>query len=491
MKKKLKIEEIYAISLIVLTCLSIIPLIIISKYNHPAADDFSYSIMTFHEWKHSRSFWHLLVSAFDTTKHFWNTWQGLYSSAFFLAIQPSIFGERYYFLTGILMLFLIIFSTCFFFTYIIRKIAGGTILEGLTIGSAASFLMVQFMPSCVQGLYWYNGAVNYGLFYAILLFLICVSISLHQAHAKKKVIMLVILSCLLGFLLEGGNHVTAFMGILFVFCLAVYEMTLKRKGKTFCYVGILAFLIVCFLFNITSPGTKARQNSIQIERNVSDSIKMAVFGGIEKINSWIDLAPVVVVILIMPIFIKLIKKICKETNFKFSTPFLVFAGSVAWICAMYCPPAYAMGFLGQGRLHNVVWYNFVILLFLNVFYYTGWIMRKFDLKEERSDNASCVTLKWMCCALILLMGLYISKYDKAWSVRAVQELASGEVQSYSQQAYERYHVLSNSEGLDVILGEYMVKPKLLFFSDIEEDAENWKNVAVKDYYELNSIVLKK
>lgn len=43
----------------------------------------------------------LLKTAYDTDKQFYLTWQGLYTSAFLLALQPGIFGERYYFIGGI------------------------------------------------------------------------------------------------------------------------------------------------------------------------------------------------------------------------------------------------------------------------------------------------------------------------------------------------------------------------------------------------------
>lgn len=97
----------YSAVLITLVLISLIPLIRLCKYNHPSADDFSYSFRTYHEWSESHSLLKVLKEAINTSIYYYNNWQGLYSSAFFLALQPSIFGEEYYALTGVLMLFLI------------------------------------------------------------------------------------------------------------------------------------------------------------------------------------------------------------------------------------------------------------------------------------------------------------------------------------------------------------------------------------------------
>lgn len=128
--------------------------------------------------------------------YFYNHWQGLYSSAFFLALQPSLFGEKYYFWTGMFMLFAVCGGTCILFAYIVKKLIGGSVLDGIVIGCAASFLMIQFMPSCAEGIYWYNGAVNYGLFYMIMLLLICSIISLH--NVPKKNCILKVSTCAFG-----------------------------------------------------------------------------------------------------------------------------------------------------------------------------------------------------------------------------------------------------------------------------------------------------
>lgn len=62
---------------------------------------------------------------------------------------------------------------------------------------------------------------------------------------------------------------------------------------------------------------------------------------------------------------------------------------------------------------------------------------------------------------------------------------------YSQEAFARNKVLLESEGKDVVMNDYSVKPGMLFFDDIQEDPNDWRNNSVREFYKLNSIVLQK
>ncbi|NBH82422.1 hypothetical protein D3Z56_05765 [Lachnospiraceae bacterium] len=256
-------------------------------------------------------------------------------------------------------------------------------------------------------------------------------------------------------------------------------------------------MTVGFLLNVLSPGTKVRQSALTKIDAVS-AIKSAISVGIKNINLWLDLAPVIVALLIMPIILKLVICAFKQNNFKFSNPLLLLIGSVMWLCAMYCPSLYATGAAGAGRLQNIVWYSFIILFFINVFYISGWVMNKVDMKYK-SNEVAFINAKWICFVLTMLMGLYLAKWNGvwssdwngAWSAKAVQELKQGEAQRYSKQAFDRYKVLLNSSAQDVIVKDYSDKPETLFSSDISEDVNHWRNQDLRNYFGLNSVRIEK
>lgn len=119
--------------------------------------------------------------------------------------------------------------------------------------------MIEWMPSALQGLYWYNGAMNYVFFHAVLLLLLCVLLSLAGEHPRRKAGRTV-LAVLLAVLLAGGNHVTAFVGILLIVGFGIFAAVKKRRQNLICCVITLAAMVAGFLFNVTSPGTRIRQS---------------------------------------------------------------------------------------------------------------------------------------------------------------------------------------------------------------------------------------
>ena len=158
-------KKVYLWLLILLSLCALIPLAVLSKYNHQSGDDYGYAYRTFQIWRETHSFWNVIKEAFATSAEFYQKWQGLYASAVLLALEPGIFGDKYYALTGILLLAIIVGANCAGTVYIFHRKCGCPRLEGFAAGCVMSFLMIEWMPSALQGLYWYNGAMNYAVSY--------------------------------------------------------------------------------------------------------------------------------------------------------------------------------------------------------------------------------------------------------------------------------------------------------------------------------------
>lgn len=107
---------------IILAALSIVPLLWISFYDHPSADDYDYAFRTYAAWKSGRSLGLVLKEAVLTSAEFWHKWQGLYTSAFLLALEPAIFGEQYYCITGFLTIGTLVCANLLFFDDITEDI---------------------------------------------------------------------------------------------------------------------------------------------------------------------------------------------------------------------------------------------------------------------------------------------------------------------------------------------------------------------------------
>ncbi len=484
MNKKIHMNW-YMVALIVLMVVSIIPLLMITRYDHPSADDYSYTINVYHEWISNHSIRGVLVQAVETSKHFWNTWQGLYSSAFVLALQPAIFGEQYYFLTGVIMMAIIFCANIFFASFLCRRLLHGTWLESITIGVAMSFVMLQWMPSPVQGLYWFNGAMNYVLFYGIMLLLICLMIGMIRHEGILGQLLLMMAGMILGVILSGGNHVTAFMGILFLCGCIVYTIAFRKFTRAIESLAVLGAAVAGFIFNVTSPGTVIRQSNFTMRIGAVKSIELSIQMGLKDLVDWCDFRMIIIAVLLFPVLWKMIGRFCEHSTYQFKYPVLVFVLSLGWLCAMFCPSYYAMANEGAGRLTNVVYFCFVILYFMNLVYFMGYVHRHIHVENNLQSGISLGNI--IVCGGFVLM-LLIGVRDNSSSYIAWQSMQSGEAQQYSTEAYSRVDLLENGAGQDVELESYSVHPGILFFDDISEDATDWKNVSMSDYYQLNSVV---
>ncbi|MCM1258011.1 MAG: DUF6056 family protein [Roseburia sp.] len=486
MKKE---KKIYLWCIIVVTVLSVLPLMMLSVYDHPSADDYSYAIKTYHDWKENGSILSVIKTAVETSAEYWYTWQGLYTSAFLLALQPGIFGEGFYGITGILMISVIFVGNILFSIYMLHNVLKGSKLAGAAVGCTLSFLMIQWMPSFVEGLYWYNGAVNYVFFFSLLEILICITVSVGRTNQLKSKVLRIIGGCVTGFIMAGGNHVTAFIGILYLCLLCILSFALNRAREYRWNVPVLLVMVAGFIFNVTSPGTAKRQSKFENGYTAFQSVKASLLTGLDYINSWIGIALIVCIVILLPVIYDIVKKFREDSGYRFSYPLLVLVFSIGGVCAMFCPPLYAMGNFGAGRLLNVVYFTFVLLTFINVFYLCGWVQEKIvPIDRNREDME--LSKGWICAACCLFVGLVLTSGNEAGVFYSVGLLTDGQAKIYSDEAYERVAILENSMGEDVVVSSYSVWPPLLFFDDITDKKKDWRNKAVRDYYDLSSIKLK-
>ena len=81
------------IAFIVIYVLTILPILFLGIYDYPCADDYSYASATRQVWLQSHSVWQVLKEAAATSASRYQTWQGTFTSIFFMALQPAIWTE--------------------------------------------------------------------------------------------------------------------------------------------------------------------------------------------------------------------------------------------------------------------------------------------------------------------------------------------------------------------------------------------------------------
>lgn len=125
------------------------PIIAISYYNHPSADDYGYSKNVHVIYENNGTVADIIKGAYDTSMEYMQKWQGLYSAAFLLALQPAAFHERLYAITSVIIMMILTIGIITLMNSIIHNGLRVKSKEGYFIGFIISFYMIQCMPDRV------------------------------------------------------------------------------------------------------------------------------------------------------------------------------------------------------------------------------------------------------------------------------------------------------------------------------------------------------
>lgn len=493
MKNDKKIKKNLRIIVLLIVFVSIVPLLLIGKYNHPSADDFGYSVSVKQGVENNASTIEIVKIAIDTSKEYMNKWQGLYTSAFLLALQPAVFGEQYYALTTIIML-LVIAAGVFALIYsIVHNVLQSKCRSWYVVAAILFMYIIQGMPDPVEGLFWFNGAVNYLFFWG--LFLVNISILISYFNKDRAYISLLI-SFILSFLISGGNHITGFVNIMFVCCIFAYSLYKKRR---ILIVFSLVSAILGFVVNLTAPGTAIRMVSDGVSN--PSVIKTVVRCGYQSLVShshYFTFTFLILLLVLTPFIIDLIRSTEKKIKIDLKVCFGIVILDFVIIAAMYCLPYYAMGVFGEGRVENTIFATYTVLMVITYSCLVGYL-QEYALGQDiyikviyKSENNKLVRIG--LAAIIVCMVSYIAVVgngikDYSTGMKALTDMS--EAKMYDMEYQKRMSLINDESVEDVVIEAFKTKPYLLFFSDIERDCTHWKNKSMASYYKKNTISLEK
>ncbi len=200
----------------------------------------------------------LLKAAWDTNVYYFENWQGLYVSGFLLAWQPAIFGNAWYGVTLLCVLvplFFCLYGAC---RCVVRRLDQAQKLLPWALALLVCFAFIEGMPAPVEGLYWFNGAMNYLPYFSLavlnagLTFGLCFAPQL----TRKQRTLYCAAGVMIGFIIGGGHQVAGLLNVL-VLLLAV---AVRTAAQVLPSAGISA-TVAGLLYQRNSPrhaGTRCR-----------------------------------------------------------------------------------------------------------------------------------------------------------------------------------------------------------------------------------------
>lgn len=486
-RRRIGMRAVYAV-LCALLAASVLALLAAGMYVLPQADDYGFSADTHAVWTASHSLVKVTAAAVSYAIKMYLYWQGSYSACFLMALQPGLFGYGAYRLTAPFLLGTFLLATAFLAHALRRCLlpaADRTQSRIVLLG----LLLVQLynVPHPDQSWFWYNGSVYYTFFYSLsLVFLGC---ALWAMRAQKRAALWLwgLLLAALGLFLGGGPFSLIMVALCLLLCGLFWACRQKRPARFALAAGFVC-LAAGFAANMFAPGNDVRATYFTDTPGPLHAVYLSVVNAANDVLRWSTAGVVLAALLLAP----LLWRLARGVQFSFRLPGLAVLFSFGLLAMMLCPPIYAMGNTGPGRLTNVRFFCYVWWVLFCVFYLCGWAQRRLPGADACAAAVRGFVQRFapalaVCCAVFLLFLYTVGLYRENPPVRAAAVVANGEARTFYGELYARFAQYEDPAVADVVVDSLTVSPYPIYHDDLSDDPTYFANQNVAEYYGKNSV----
>lgn len=453
--------------------LSLVPLYAAAQYSYAGVDDYRYGTTTHAVWEETGSFAKTAAEAARVARETYDTWQGSLSAIFLMALQPGIFGDGWYWLSTALLLTVLTLALIALTMALCCGVFGMDAWEALGMSALTAICCIQFVPVPVESYYWFNGGVYYTFYFSLSLLAAAV---LARRRERKRAVQWVLLA-LLTPLIGTGNLVTGLLCCVGLTLYALWTFLWKRE-RDFAVLVALVLLLGTFAVNVFAPGNGVRQaEHPENMQAAAPAVLFALRDGAVYTLDW--LAGPATFLLLMGV--PLLWRWAGRAKLRFRYPPLVSAASFLLLSAGFAPNEYAQRFAGEARVIDIQFYLFVLLLLVNIVWYTGWIRQHVRLPQKSARRIACALL----AACALAAGALSVQSRNVAAVTAVRLQLNGSGAAYAQAWERRLLALRDPARDPVTLEAFTRQPPLLCMVDIAVDESGeyyWYNEQLAAYF---------
>ena len=478
----------------------LIPLLMISPYNHSYADDWHYGV-----WAHlalESSGGNILAAIGAALKEVYDTflgWQGTYSAIFLMSLEPSVFGEDLYWVSAPIILGSLIAGTFYFCHVLLVRWMRADWGTWVCVSCVVLSVQILLQPSPVEGIFWFNSAIYYTFFHALMLVLwgkvimLC-AMPQEPPHASARSVT----AALLALFVAGGNFVTVLVSFE-VLTVLICLLALVRRERALRIFPTWIMLTAGMVVSMMAPGNAERQVTQFPNDGLGaiDTIVQSSLAGFKYLGEWTSALLVVATLVLVVLLARVAAARATPARLRFSWPGVVSVGSIAVFASSFTATFFSMGTAGPGRVQNCRFDLLVILILFNVVWWCGWAARR--RVESEGHRVGFVLADAQTLRLVALLGIVAvclvtpAVTDKdiresMSSLSAVHSVATGQAASYDKQVRERLDTIQRSESPSLVVNYYTDAPKVLFMGDIRDNMDNYINYRLCQWYGKESIV---
>lgn len=491
----------YAVCAGILFALSLIPILVLGRYNVMCIDDYDYGRRVHDTWMATGSLWESVRTAWQQNMEFYRDWQGTYISCFLMALCPMNFNYTIAWIVSIVMVGMLAVSAFVLGRHILCEWLGADKADSSFVMFMLLFMFYQVMEAPFEGIYWYNGATHYVLMESVFFFALTAISAALWTQKKSGAVLWCAVSTVLAVIVGGGNLVTGLQAEIIMALLIIYAVAVNRKKIIIAAIPFITGSIG-FMFNVLAPGNTQR-SALDTDEGYAAvvSVLLSFYHAVVFIIRWTPAFVILIWLMLLPI----LWKIAKQSDKTFNHPVWVTLGTFCVLSAMFTPTLYAVGMVGLSRVDNIIQMVYYLCLIMVTTYWLGYFAhRNIGGKAGTAVGADAASLgaadilgiflektgvRMTAVCLLLALTVWVGTADKNTytSISALRSLVKGEAQTFYVEAMERYETYIDDSVLDIEVKPYSAKPALFDFDDLSEDAGNWLNLAVMQYYHKTSV----
>ena len=447
----------------------LLPLIVLSYYNHPSpADDYCYIDTVF------KFGW------LEAMNYYYSGWTGRYFGIFLNHSNPLLFHS----VTGFKVLPVILLSGVVFGLYSLFRHLTPTLsrLAHLGFAGVVFFLYMLKMASISEAFYWMAAFVTYTVPNIFTLLWIVLVLRYYRQDTPSAKILLATLSGLLIFAVIGSSETNLLIMILLVGAWWVYRLLFHRKVDGFMIVMLVVMAVSGYMY-FSSPGNQARIGGNPLGGNVSFSF-VSSFKKLALLSfDWIFRTPL---LFFSFAWLVVLSRLSTGARNYFSVPVwyavLLYIGVLS---AQLFPSYYGVGIEPTPRVINCVYFFFLI----GWFYVIGVIFHYF--KKDSVSRFSFSALRYSLLYIMLVISSFLAFYSSD-NIRLIYtDLLKGTASAFNKEMNSRYEILRTSKEDVVYLPAIQAKPLSIFYDDdIKTDKDHWWNKCMAGYFGKKAIYLK-
>ena len=485
--------KIIAYILLFLLIASLVPILILGKYNHPTGDDYYYGVETHHIWESTHDPLAMAQEACRGVATQYQIWQGTYSAMFLMYLPPNAFGENvYHIVTGLILALLI--GGIFYLTYqILCGFLKADAHSWLALSALISILCIQTVDFQSESFFWYNGSMYYTGFFSLSLFfsgIVC-------RYIREACIRHIVVLSLLALFLAGGNYVSFLPTMLVFLCTIALLFLIKDYRKMRGLLIVFSFMAAGFILNAMAPGNQMRQNGMW-KIPAWKAILKAIRHGFLFLQAWTGIWLILGLVIITPLLWKIFDRI----SFRFPYPLIVIGLAFGIFCSMSCPTYYTMNAVGPARAAAIMYYGFIIFWVTGYGYllgYLSYIKKKRVVSDTLPGKKILIYLQahpipvrlaaTLLVVFCITLQIFTGSFLRLTTVRALRCLSSGEAAAYEAEYQARLAILYDPAITNVVFTPYRHPADLLYVGDLSGDAASPTNLRVAQYFGKESVLV--